>query len=76
MRIDKLPLRFRSATGRVIAPTDRMDWGGAYLRVGELEAYIATGTPSKVSDMQSIPTASGSIQPWEFMFIPPQAITH
>lgn len=72
MRNDKIPLRFRSATGRVIAPTDRMDWGGAYLRVSELEAYIATGTPSKVSDMQSIPTASGSIQPWEFMFIHPK----
>jgi len=72
MRNDKIPLRFRSATGRVIAPTERMDWGGAYLRVSELEAYIATGTPSKVSDMQSIPAAFGSIQPWEFMFIHPK----
>jgi hypothetical protein len=72
MRNDKIPLRFRSASGRVIAPTDRMDWGGAYLKVGEVEAYIATETPSKVSDMQPIPTASGSIQPWEFMFIHPK----
>ena len=72
MRNDKIPLRFRSATGRVIAPTDRMDWGGAYLQVSEVEAYIATETPSKVSDMQPIPTASGSIQPWEFMFIHPK----
>jgi hypothetical protein len=72
MRNDKIPLRFRSASGRVIAPTDRMDWGGAYLKVSEVEAYIATETPSKVSDMQAIPTASGSIQPWEFMFIHPK----
>jgi hypothetical protein len=72
MRNDKIPLRFRGASGRVIAPTDRMDWGGAYLQVSELETYIATGTPSKASDMQPIPTASGSIQPWEFMFIHPK----
>ncbi len=72
MRNDKIPLRFRNAGGRVIAPTDRMDWGGAYMRVSELETYIATGTPSRVSDMQPIPTASGSIQPWEFMFIHPK----
>jgi hypothetical protein len=72
MRSDKIPLRFRNANGRVIAPTDRMDWGGAYVLVSELETYIATGTPSKVSDIQRIPTASGSIQPWEFMFIHPK----
>jgi hypothetical protein len=72
MRNDKIPLRFRNASGRVIAPTDRMDWGNAYMRVSELETYIATGTPSKVSDMQPIATASGSIQPWEFMFIHPK----
>ena len=42
------------------------------MQVSELEAYIETGTPSKVSDMQPIPTASGSIQPWEFMFIHPK----
>jgi hypothetical protein len=72
MRNDKIPLRFRNASGRAIAPTDRMDWGGAYMRVSELETYIATGTPSKVSDLQPIPTASGSIQPWEFMFIHPK----
>jgi len=72
MRNDKIPLRFRSASGRVIAPTDRMDWSGAYLKVSEVEAYIATETPSKVSDIQPIPTASGSIQPWEFMFIHPK----
>jgi hypothetical protein len=72
MRGDKIPLRFRNASGRVIAPTDRMDWGNAYMRVSELETYIAAGTPSKVSDMRPIPTASGSIQPWEFMFIHPK----
>ena len=72
MRNDKILLRFRSASGRVIAPTDRMDWGGAYLKVSEVEAYIATETPSKVSDRRPIPTASGSIPPWEFMFIHPK----
>jgi hypothetical protein len=72
MRNDKIPLRFRGASGRVIDPTDRMDWGGAYVQVSELETYIAAGTPSKASDMQPIPTASASIQPWEFMFIHPK----
>ncbi|HEV7610710.1 MAG TPA: hypothetical protein VGO37_02410 [Steroidobacteraceae bacterium] len=74
MRSDEIPLRFRNASGRVIAPTDRMDWGGAYMRASELETYIATGTPSKVSDMRPIPTASGSIQPWKFMFIHPKRL--
>jgi hypothetical protein len=72
MRSDEIPLRFRNASGRAIAPTNRMEWGSAYIRASELETYIATGTPSKVSDMQPIPMASGSIQPWEFMFIHPK----
>ncbi len=43
-----------------------------YLRVGELEDYIRSTTPTKVSDTAPLPLADGLVQPWELLFLQPK----
>jgi hypothetical protein len=42
------------------------------LHIGELEDHIRKTTPTKISDMLSISADSGSIQPWELLFVHPK----
>jgi hypothetical protein len=49
-----------------------MGWHNTCLHVGELEDYIRSTIPTKVSDTAPLPLASGSVQPWEFLFVQPK----
>lgn len=50
----------------------RMRWSDIYLRIDELENYIRTETPTKLSDTTSLRTVSGELPPWELMFLMPK----
>ena len=65
-------LRFCYADGAPVPIKDRMFWGRVCLKIGELEEYIKSDTPTKVSDTQSMRLENGIIQPWEFMFLTPK----
>lgn len=65
-------LRFRSANGAAIAVGSRMNWRETYLCVGDLEDFIRRATPSKTPDLAPLPLATGTVQPWEFLFLHPK----
>lgn len=71
MRSCETALRFRDANGKIISDA-RMSWSETYLCVGELETYVRTLTPTKVSDLAPSHSTVGPIQPWEFMFLQPK----
>jgi hypothetical protein len=71
MRSCETALRFRDANGKII-PDARMSWSETFLCVGELETYVRTLTPTKVSDLAPSHSTVGPIQPWEFMFLQPK----
>ncbi|MBR7745149.1 hypothetical protein [Undibacterium baiyunense] len=66
------PLVFRTSNGRQIAPRARMLWAETYLNIGELEAYVRSTTPTKISDTQPFRTDSGLVSPWELLFLHPK----
>ncbi|QDQ82212.1 hypothetical protein [Paraburkholderia megapolitana] len=68
----KTGLRFRHGDGSQVKLLDRMEWHAAHLHVGELEEHIRLKTPTKVSDLDPLPLAVGSVQPWEFLFVHPK----
>jgi hypothetical protein len=45
MQQGETALRFRNATGAVLATDLRMSWGSTYLRIGDLEEHIKALTP-------------------------------
>jgi hypothetical protein len=65
-------LRFRSANGAPIAGGSRMNWRETYLCVGDLEEFIRRATPSKTPDLAPLPLETGTVQPWEFLFLHPK----
>jgi hypothetical protein len=65
-------LRFRSANGATIAGGSRMNWRETYLCVGDLEDFIRRATPSKTPDLAPLPLETGTVQPWEFLFLHPK----
>lgn len=69
---EEYALRFRSLNGAPIAAGSRMNWRETYLCVGELEDFIRKATPSKTSDLAPLPLATGTVQPWEFLFLHPK----
>ena len=72
MKSGKCAMRFYRSDGTPIPLEDYMYWGQVCLKIGELEDYIRSDTPTKLSDTQSIKIAEGEIQPWEFMFLTPK----
>lgn len=72
MRDGAISMRFRRANGEIIEPTERIEWLGMHLMVGEFEAHIRATTPTKVSDTSPLPLAQGCVQPWEFLFVHPK----
>lgn len=65
-------LRFRYSDGSQLDCLERIPWHITYLHIGELEEHIRLSTPTKVSDLTPLPLATGSIQPWEFLFTQPK----
>jgi hypothetical protein len=72
MREGKTGMRFRHGNGSPIGLPERMEWHTTHLHVGELEEHIRLKTPTKVSDITSLPLAVGVVQPWEFLFVQPK----
>lgn len=72
MENDKTSLTFRASDGTHLPLYGRKSWGDTYLHIGELEDHIRKTTPTKVSDMLSLPADSGAIQPWELLFVHPK----
>lgn len=72
MKAGDTRLTFRASDGHPLAPERRMSWGDTYLHIGELEAYVRSTTPTKISDTQPFQADSGSINPWELLFLHPK----
>lgn len=72
MKADQTGLRFRTSSGKVIAPSARMSWGETYLIVGEVEEHIRMMTPTKISDTSPMTADSGAVHPWELLFLHPK----
>jgi hypothetical protein len=64
--------------GIVFRHADGTPWHGRgstnqFLRVDEIEAYVRTHTPTRVSDMQPFTLDGGAqLQAWEFLFLMPK----
>lgn len=72
MQADDCTLSFRRPDGSVIPPGTRMQWAQTCLHVGELEAYLRASVPTKLSDTQALPLATGTLQSWELLFLTPK----
>lgn len=69
----KTKLSFRYSDGSVLdCCPEKMPWQITYLHVGELEEHVRRFTPTKVSDLTPLPLATGSLQPWELLFVQPK----
>lgn len=65
-------ITFRHANG-VRWQEDRFDWKKVYLRIDELEEYITSKLPTKLSDSTSMKLSDGNVvAPWELMFLMPK----
>jgi len=47
-------------------------WKSLFLKVGELEKYLAESVPTKVPDIKPLKLMDGEIQSWELMFLLPK----
>ncbi|ANH76164.1 hypothetical protein ACS15_4426 [Ralstonia insidiosa] len=65
-------LSFRLPDGSVVPPGRRIAWEQTYLHVGELEAYLRVAVPTKLSDTEALPLATGTLQSWELLFLTPK----
>ena len=50
----------------------RRRWNSVYVRVGELEHYLASNLASKRSDSTPLKLLSGDLKAWELMFLMPK----
>jgi len=50
----------------------RKSWGEVFLRVDEIERYLADSVPTKLSDLKSLKLQSGELQTWELLFLTPK----
>jgi hypothetical protein len=65
----KAGLIIRNSAGEII---DRVGWRDAFLRVGEVEAYVRANTPTKMPDLKPGALTDGTlIYPHELMFLMP-----
>jgi hypothetical protein len=71
-RLNGLPLR--RANGAVWNRNSggKMVWSEVYLRIDEVEAYLATQVATKQSDSTPLKLAIGELPAWELMFLMPK----
>ena len=50
----------------------RKKWGEVYLRVGELEAYLAAAAPTKLPDLSPLRLQNADLNAWELLFLMPK----
>jgi len=62
---------FRDADG-VLCPIKHRPFDSVYLRIGEVEEYLATSLKTKLSDSAPLKLSTGQLQPWELMFLMPK----
>lgn len=72
MQVNDRPLSFRRPDGGVIPSGARMQWAQTCLHIGELEAYLRAAVPTKLSDTEALPLATGTLQSWELLFLTPK----
>lgn len=63
--------RFRHASGTEYCEK-RKSWGEVYLQIGELEDYLNSSIPTKISDTKPIKLHNGELQTWELLFLSPK----
>jgi hypothetical protein len=61
---------YRDARG--IAWDGRKSWSDIYLRVGEVEDFLAAELPTKRSDTRPLKLAEGELGAWELLFLMPK----
>ncbi|HVC49177.1 MAG TPA: hypothetical protein VND43_03315 [Burkholderiales bacterium] len=49
----------------------RMKWDEVFLRIDEVENYLARESATKHSSLTSLPTSTGKLEPWKLMFLMP-----
>ena len=64
-------LKLRNSSGEEYTHK-RKTWREVFVRVGELESYLASSAPTKLSDRKSLKLGSGELQAWEFMYLTPK----
>ncbi len=65
---DGPPLRYASGAAYT---QKRKSWNEVFLRVGELESYLAESVPTKLSDLKPLKLQNGELQTWELLFLAP-----
>lgn len=68
----KIPYRFGDGETMLTAIIPRQSLANAYLQIGELEDYLQSKVPTKVSDLASFSVASGWLPPWEILLLHPK----
>ena len=63
--------RLRRASGAEYIAS-RKTWGEIFLRVDELERYLAASVPTKLSDLKPLRLQTGELQTWELLFLSPK----
>ncbi|GAA0030956.1 MULTISPECIES: hypothetical protein [Bradyrhizobium] len=62
-------IAIRNKAGEIV---DRVEWRDAFLRVGDVEAYVRANMPTKIPDLKPATLTDGSlIYPHELMFLMP-----
>lgn len=51
---------------------NRKSWAEVYLQVAEVEDYLTTSAPTKLSDIKPLKLHNGELQPWELLFLAPK----
>lgn len=64
-------INFRHANGALLKDS-RFEWNNVYLRVDEVEGYIAHRLATKLSDTTPLRLSDGELQPWNLMFLMPK----
>jgi hypothetical protein len=65
-------MRLRWANGSVIPDEGPIYWADAYLKVGELEAYVRSNLPTKLPDVEPLKLPERDLQSWELLFLQPK----
>lgn len=50
----------------------RKNWSEVFLRIGELERYLAVAAPTKMPDWTPLKLENGELQPWELLYLTPK----
>jgi hypothetical protein len=65
-------LDFRRANGNIVAWAGRLNWDQLFLRVDDVEDYIKTTHPTKLSDTVPLKLSNGEMPLWQLMFLMPK----